>query len=163
MSTLKFNRWQSTDGVTRNAVLQVVSKTVSSSFSTTSQTFVDVTDMFLAITPTSATSKIMVHMCPFVSNSRTGSTTLSAFRLLRDTTPIYNPYGVSGSNFYGFGSIVGSNSSSLNSYGTFVLSFLDSPSSSVQITYKLQTACYLSLTNTNVSGDSTITLMEIAQ
>lgn len=163
MSTLKFNKWQSIDGITRNAVLQVVTKTVSTTFSTSSQSFVDVTDMFLAITPTSATSKILVHMCPFITNTRTGTQTLSALRLLRDSTPIYNPYGTSGSNFFGFGSIVSSNSTSLNNYGTFVLTFLDSPASSAEIIYKLQVANYLSSATTNILGDSTITLMEIAQ
>jgi hypothetical protein len=166
MSTLKFNKWQSIDGVTRNAVLQVVSTKVTTLFSTTSQTFVDATDMSLAITPTSSTSKILVGMHVFVSNSRTGSQTMSAFRLLRGETEIYKPYGISGSNFFSFGSITSSNTTSLNQYGVFVINFLDTPSSFSEITYKLQIANYLSSTTTSINsspGESTITLMEIAQ
>mgnify|MGYP003138180178 CR=1 FL=1 len=69
-------------------VLQVVSatKTDTSSFSsTTTNTFVDLADMTVTITPTSATSKILVMFT--VNITRTSSATQHV-RLMRDTTAI---------------------------------------------------------------------------
>ena len=69
-------------------VLQVVSttKTDTSSFSSTSvNTFVDLADMTVTITPTSATSKILVMFT--VNITRTSSATQHV-RLMRDTTAI---------------------------------------------------------------------------
>ena len=91
MSTLKFNRWQSVDGITRNAVLQFVAKEVTTITSQTTAAWTTATDMDISITPTSATSKIYVM---YNVGFRIGSSTTSviiAIRLLRDSSVIYAP------------------------------------------------------------------------
>lgn len=170
---MKFNKWQSVDGVTRNAVLQVVTKEVTTTTSTTSETFVDATDMFLAITPTSATSKIFCFFNIAVASSRASSVAYTALRLLRDSTVVFSPYTTNATGSYSVGA------SATGSTSVFVplitpLIFLDSPNTVSEITYKLQVACYenlntgTSIINQTASGStntigSTITLMEIAQ
>jgi len=168
MSTLKFNKWQSIDGVTRNAVLQVVSKEVTTQTSTTSTSFVDATDMFLAITPTSATSKILVMFNVKNYGVRASSAHLWALQILRDSTIVYYP----GTN-NGNGNLDAAYSfSGVTNIGyisrTDLLSFVDSPSTTNEITYKLQFCNYVSTNSSTVSINqstrtSTITLMEIAQ
>jgi len=167
MSTLKFNKWQSVDGVTRNAVLQVVSKEVTTNFTSTSVTFVDATDMFLAITPTSSTSKIMVmfYTCAYVSRTSTGN--YMAFQILRDSTVVFRPGWNNGTGNLVFGFNAGA-ATSMNIRDIVPLCFLDSPSTTNEIVYKLQTSIYVnsnsgSMEINNGGSKSTITLMEIAQ
>lgn len=171
MSIAKFNKWQSVDGVTRNAVLQVVSKVAATSYAHADQTFGDITDMFLAITPTSATSKIHISMSPNIIVSRTGNTSLVALRLLRDSTVIYTPHSQNATGYFGAGILAGTNTTGLNLYGPHIVEYVDSPATTSEITYKLQVANYLSSTTTTVnfqaSGypgcQASIVLMEIAQ
>jgi hypothetical protein len=168
MSTLKFNKWQSIDGVTRNAVLQVVSSEVTTEFTSTSTTFVDATDMNLAITPTSATSKILVMFNPNINVTRsTSSSNYIDFKILRDSTEVFRPGTNNGTGnlLYGLGA-GGATSATLS--GIIPLSFLDSPSTTNEITYKMQTCVYVNSSGGSLivnSGDkiSTIILMEIAQ
>jgi hypothetical protein len=167
MSTLKFNKWQSIDGVTRNAVLQVVSKEVTGEVSTPSTSFVDATDMFLAITPTSATSKILISISAASSLSRSSASGYMAHRILRNSTEIFNPSGSSAGAFYSTG-WAGGGLTTVNLYTLVPIVFLDAPATIEEITYKLQF-----LINQNTSSgvayinrggmSSTITLMEIAQ
>ncbi len=168
MSTLKFNRWQSIDGVTRNAVLQVVSKDVTTETTSTSASFADATDMFLAITPTSSTSKILVMFNVKNTGTRVSSAHLWAFQILRDSTTVYFPGINNGTGNLDVGySFTGVTNISYVSQ-TDLLSFIDSPSTTNEITYKLQFCNYVSTSTPSVivnqSGKmSTITLMEIAQ
>jgi len=176
MSIAKFNKWQSVDGVTRNAVLQVVSKVASTAQTTSSTSFIDLTDMSLAITPTSATSKILVmgilHGIAQDDPNAATVLTLAAYRLLRDSNEIFSPYGTSTGN-YSFGNYITNQNTAvvMNSYHMFPITYLDSPSTTSEITYKFQ-GCVFDSSNTlyfnpagSVSGNfaSTITLMEIAQ
>lgn len=176
MSTLKFNKWQNIDGVTRNSVLQVVSKAASTAQTTSSTSFIDLTDMFLAITPTSATSKILVmgtiHGLVQDDPDAASILALAAYRLLRDSDEIYSPYATSTGN-YSFGNYLTNQNTAviMNSYQMFPITYLDSPSTTSEITYKFQ-GCVFDSNNTlyfnaggSVSGNfkSTITLMEIAQ
>lgn len=91
MSTLKFNRWQSTDGVTRNSVLQVVAKhnygLANTASFTTSATYSDMLNMTATITPTSATSKILVTSVG--SGLMIGTDTNSRFRLLANGVQVW--------------------------------------------------------------------------
>lgn len=172
MSTLKFNKWQSIDGVTRNAVLQVVSKEVTTQTLTTSTSFVDATDVFLAITPTSATSKILVTFNVPMFPYRSNTASLAAARLLRGTDVVFNPSltNNTGNYFFGIG-ITGSTTTNIRGYQTF--QFLDNPATTNEITYKMQVCAYVSTNGGTVvinetgssSGNaiSVITLMEIAQ
>lgn len=168
MSTMKFNKWQSVDGVTRNAVLQVVSKNVTTETTSTSASFVDATDMFLAITPTSATSKILVSFNVKVAGNRVSSAHFWALQILRDSTVAYAPFVNNGTGNIDTGlSLTGvTNVASLRL--TNQLSFLDSPATTNQITYKLQFCNYVSTSTPSTvinssNTTSTITLMEIAQ
>jgi hypothetical protein len=167
MSTLKFNKWQSIDGVTRNAVLQVVDKEVTTNFTSTSVTFVDATDMFLAITPTSSTSKIMVMFNTSALVSRTSTGNYMDFQILRDSTVVFRPGWNNGTGNLSFGINAGA-ATSMNIRGIVPLCFLDSPSTTNEIVYKLQTSIYVnsnsgSMEINNGGSKSTITLMEIAQ
>jgi hypothetical protein len=171
MSTLKFNRWQSIDGVTRNAVLQVVSAEISTSFTTTSETFVDVTDMSLAITPTSSTSKVLVSFTPHVNFQRSSTAQYFAHQILRDSTVIFAPWVNNGTGNFATGfSAIGA--TIVAQRGFIPIQFLDSPATTNEIVYKLQIALYendnsgtMTINETSTSGlqKSVITLMEIAQ
>jgi hypothetical protein len=144
-------------------VIQVVSTLKNDTFSTTSTSFVDITGFSLSITPTSASSKILILVSAWLgvaSSSRTG------VRLMRDSTAIGvgtgGTYNVSGYNA-DWASGAGDN------LGCTSVSFLDSPATTSAITYKVQqftttgTAYFNRRGNdtTFVTG-STITALEIA-
>jgi len=137
------------------SVLQVVSTTKSDVFSTTSGTYVDVTGLSASITPSSSSSKILVitNLSYSANNGRDAN-----FQTLRGSTVI--PTGVTGSVLNG-----------VYSYSMFSVaqSYLDSPATTSATTYKIQV--YVSAEtiyvnrralDTSFTGQSTITLMEIA-
>jgi hypothetical protein len=143
------------------SVLQVVSFTKTDSFSTASTSFVEVTGFSATITPTSATSKILILV---VSNQSTVSSSgLTTYNLIRDSTNICQP--ATSTTFTG---------SMVNYVGIadnvvpFSISFLDSPATTSATTYKMQVKSNTNTVyiNRRVTADvaitSTITLMEIA-
>ena len=151
------------------AVLQVVQGTPKSdTFSTTSTSLVDITGLSATITPTSASSRILV----FVDLHIGYSVYAGIVHLLRGSTKIYAGDGGLTrcglySNVYG--------SSNGNTLIPVTAVCLDSPATTSATTYKLQTATYGAGTQyVNRTGDnindpnrdgltvSTITLMEIA-
>ena len=71
---------------------QVVTASTSTTTTTTSTSYVDVTGLSVSITPTSATSKILVLMnCVFESYSGSGGTSAGgAYQLVRGSTAISN-------------------------------------------------------------------------
>jgi hypothetical protein len=153
------------------SVLQVVQTVKTNTFSTASTSFVDVTGLSVSITPTSATSKILVLM-----DVKLGSdTNVSGYlKILRDSTSIY------------IGDADGScqratyaNSDDPSAQWPYqaVGNYLDSPATTSSITYKIQILSEpIENTGTvyiNRSGDSSttaaggrtassITVMEIA-
>jgi hypothetical protein len=153
------------------SVLQVVSTTKTDTFSSGSTSFVDVTGMSANITPASANNKILVSYNLNVSNPGAGYS--SSWKIVRNSTDI------------GIGDASGSKIRTTSqvwadTYG-FVIwhpnaSFLDSPSSTSQLTYKIQAMTHYGasfpffLNRGQAEGDSahygrtisTITLMEIA-
>jgi len=159
-------------------VLQVVQGTVGSTTSGVTalgtNAFAD-SGLQANITPSSASSKILVKYEIFLGNSATNYQTKT--RIVRDSTPV------------GLGTQEGTRgvaSATVNTYvatyGTYHMvqqgiSFLDEPATTSQITYKIQVAAYNSVTwylnraqNFQDGGAggydaiplSTITLMEIA-
>jgi hypothetical protein len=150
-------------------ILQVVTTTVTGiTTSTTSTSFVDLTGMTVDITPSVATSKVLIMVC---CNTGGGDLYRNNIRLMRDSTPIF------------IGDQMGSNQArstwytpmrdhqtTYNASGTF----LDSPSTTSATTYKLQWAgetgatMYLNRPN-NAGSDifkygtscSSITVMEV--
>jgi hypothetical protein len=138
-------------------VLQVVQGTTTTETILTSSTFTD-TNLTATITPTSATSKILVLVNQAGCGKETGNTYL-LLRLLRNSTVI--------SNFERFGG--GNSSSSPNGIGSCSVCFLDSPSTTSAVTYKTQLASAFNISlvfvqgrTSGVSSESSITLMEIA-
>jgi len=141
------------------SVLQVVTAATTTALSSTSTTYAD-TNLTANITPSSTSSKIYITVNQNVAlvddnDDRVGG----ALRLLRDSTVIYGgdqAYEIFLENNSGGGT---------QNFLYFNRNFLDSPSSSSQLTYKTQGRIFESgdtvQFNSN-SIESTITLMEIA-
>jgi hypothetical protein len=148
-------------------VLQVVSTTKTDTFSMSSTTFGDVTGLSVSITPTSATSKILV-----ISNLNWGSSgnDINSARLLRDSTVI--SAGAAASNRSP--SFAGMRTASADNIETVSVTFLDSPATTSATTYKVQVrvgsadTVYVNRTSTDTDVSafprtvSSITVMEIA-
>jgi hypothetical protein len=79
--------WVAAGGGGGGGVLQVVSTTKTDTFTTSSTTFTDITGLSVTITPTSATSKIMV-LVSLQASGQNGSNSSSS-RLMRGATAIF--------------------------------------------------------------------------
>ena len=115
-----------------SAVVQVKSTTKTDAFTTTSTTFVDVTGVSQAITPTSASNLVLV-----IVSGMTGLSTGDGWRinLVRGSTAIGQSTGSGSLN-----QTISPNISA-NSIGQpFTISFLDSPATTSATTYKIQLA-----------------------
>jgi hypothetical protein len=143
------------------SVLQVVQSIANTQQATTSQTYVDVTGLTATITPTSASSKILVFVTPNFYVSTDGNGYPQYFlQLLRTSTAIFTKrnylYADRAANSY------------FELAGDGNMAYLDSPNTTSATTYKVQTkVTYGSGTVTIVyqmisDCSSTITLMEIA-
>ena len=150
-------------------VLQVVSTTKDDTFTSSSAGFVDITGLSVAITPSSATSKILVLFQ--VNGSQDVGANRAALKLLRDSTTI------------NAGNAVGSRSLGLSNFNAYddnfvnciAGSFYDEPATTSSITYKIQLGnigggggtifINRSTNDTNNDGSlrtaSTITVLEI--
>ena len=119
-------------------VLQVVSTSTITNTTIASTTYTDVTNMTLNITPTSATSKVLVLVtlpsAALVSTA--GDTTGNSMKILRGATTIANYYNSGfgdGGAFYVYAGGPGANIG-----GVYGVSFLDSPATTSATTYKIQ-------------------------
>jgi hypothetical protein len=148
-------------------IKQVLSTTKTDTFTTTSTSFVDITGLSQSITPSSATSTILVFYS--VSGINTAGTNRSAIRMMRNSTAI------------AVGAASGSRTQSTFQWdlqaGSNILSYagsyLDSPATTSATTYKAQaisldpgtTYVNRSVSDTDSSAfsrlTSTITVMEI--
>lgn len=143
-------------------VLQVVSATATAHFSTTSTSYVDWTGMSVSITPSSATSKILV-----IANFYGGmnaSLSVGRLKLVRDSTDLGIGTGGSSANMNHL--FTSSSDDRITNPGA--VTYLDSPSSTSALTYKLQVSVsgntlYLNRWGLNADQgcSSTITVMEI--
>ena len=140
-------------------VLQVIQGTTTTALSSTSTSYAD-TNLTANITPSASSSKILIHVEQNLnltndSDDRVGG----ALRLLRDSTVVYGgdqPYEVFFENNSG---------SAIQNILPINRLFLDSPSSTSQLTYKTQGRVYQSGNAVTFNGSSIegiITLMEIA-
>jgi len=138
-------------------VLQVVSATYGTATTITSTTFTD-TGLTATITPTSATSKILVLIMQPMSASRNGTRVYANTTLLRGGTTLL---GTSGNATLGI--YVGGSEAAI--FGQFNTSYLDSPATTSATTYKTQGQVYEATSSANViyqaQMTATITLMEI--
>ena len=130
-SSLDYKVAQLEAGATGGKILQVVSTTKNDTFSTTSTSYTDITGLSVSITPTSATSKILVL---FSVNTGASAANTNTFVLVRDSTEI------------SIGAAAGSREQAtvVNTVtaADFRMSasaaFLDSPATTSTTTYKLQ-------------------------
>lgn len=111
-------------------VLQVVQSVKTDVFSTTSTSFVDVTGWTASITPTSTTSKIFVQ---FGTSTSASGDLYTGFQLLRGSTAIGNA-SASGSRT----GCIGAQRNTQNDSQQFYGAYLDSPSTTLLTTYKVQ-------------------------
>ena len=152
------------------AVLQVVSTTKTDTFTTSSNSFVDITGMSVSITPSSTSSKIYVTANANVGND--AGTYGSFVRLVRDSTAI--AVGDSSGSRTVCSTYMSYDGNQYRISGAASILYLDSPNTTSAVTYKLQMFSEsASVTTFNRSGGdndssdrgrmaSTITVMEIA-
>tara|TARA_B100000242_G_scaffold281933_1_gene242739 strand:+ start:7939 stop:8574 length:636 start_codon:yes stop_codon:yes gene_type:complete len=152
-------------------ILQVVSTTKTDTFTTTSSSFVDITGMSRAITPSAANSKIIILITLHVGANDSG---YPAFALLRGSTIVADgDYGTGSRTACTFGHYLPSQTTT----NMVAHHFLDSPSYSLgdTLTYKIQVlSAYQSkqvtinrIDNTadasySLAGTSNLTVMEVA-
>jgi hypothetical protein len=146
---------------------QVVSTTKTDSFTTTSTSFVDVTDLSVSITPTATTSKVLV-IVNMVGSASPGVVAMFGV-LVRDSTQIaLGDAASSRTRTTGF-----LQSANADSVSMMSINFLDSPATVSALTYKMQIAANAastvavnrSVTDANSAAygrtSSTITVLEI--
>ena len=128
---------------TTGSILQVVSAARTSDFTTSSTSFVDMTDVTLSITPSSTSSKIMLFgLIPAVTTVVSAETYV---QIVRDSTALFVP-AIHGDSVTGY-------------FGSQVVTFLDSPSTVSATTYKIQVR---TTTSTISFKGGSITAMEVA-
>ena len=148
-------------------VLQVVSTTLTTAFSTTSSSMVDVTGLSTSITPSSSSSKILITVNLSMTQGTGG--VVIFYQMVRNSTAI----GIGttgGANFNVTGAMYSGDATLNNNFIYPSSQFLDSPATTSATTYKVQicnnssgTAVYINKRSDNyVSAISTITVMEIA-
>ena len=120
-------------------ILQITQGTQSTQMSTTSQTYQD-TNLSASITPSANDSKILVLISAPTAVSRSTNAAQFSVRLVRDSTPIWQPTQTSTFGVYAQGATV----TALR--WVFSLMHLDSPGTTSSTTYKTQLVTYNSST-----------------
>ena len=158
MSQLKVNSIIPVAGVPTGGgggIVQIKSVTKTGNFSSSSTSFTDITDCTVNITPTSSTSKIYVTLLGGQWGMYSGGSYYSEGNIVRGSTQLV--YGIVS---YRDGSGHG------NDGGTCALSFLDSPNTTSQVTYKAQVRSSVSGRSVYPTGSNgeglTITVMEVS-
>jgi hypothetical protein len=157
--------WSSSALPSSSKILQVVQSNVSATFSTSSTSMTDITNMAVTITPKFSTSTIMV-----VATVLYGGQNYNYFcNLLRGASAISQGSGSSGTNCT---SVLGGITNTTYQMLENTISFLDSPATTSATTYKLQVSCqsggtfYLNRSARDGSSDgrgtSSITVYEVA-
>ena len=172
-SQLRVDKILPVDGAPTNGgggIIQVVSTTKTDTFASTStDDFIDITGMSVTITPKFSSSKILILAS---INLAAESSHNYGFRFMRDSTAIaIGDTSSSNQRVTAFSVAQGATANSQH----FSPTFLDSPSTTSAVTYKLQcigqggsTGIYLNRPETTNSGPdfmrgvSTITLMEVS-
>lgn len=151
------------------SVVQVVQTVKRDTYGDSTGSWVDITGMTASITPTSASNKVLVLIS--LKGGGDASPSYNTFRLVRGGSVIADA-DAAGSRSCGFG---GFNPRDGNDKYTTTAEFLDSPSSTSSVTYKIQVTTAVSgrafyLNRSAGDGDgstssrmiSSITLLEIA-
>ena len=149
-------------GFTSGKILQVIQTVKTDFFTSTSNSYVDVTGVSVSITPSSATSKVLVTVA---GNTKISSATDNTYmNLVRDSTNIGQSTAGTLKNQTQF-----NHSNSTAACTPFIISFLDSPATTSATTYKLQIATSGASITSTIGGSSpyygaitTITVMEVS-
>ena len=160
-SKLRVNQIEPVNGIPTGGgggIIQVkMTQTINSGsqYSTGSGTYVDVTGYNCSITPTSTTSKILVTLNPiFLLNNGSGTSQKVALKLLRDSTSLLDQ------NDFCTHQVGNAEADYLGVAGYF--QYLDSPSSTSALTYKVQIKQHAGGGTTYVQASSSIMLQEVA-
>ena len=130
--------WASAGGGKLLAYMPTTSAvTLATQASTTSTTYADVSGASVAITPSATSSKILVIANAAINNATGGYSTY--VQLVRGSTPIGNGTAV-GTAYACFGFFEGSAGSSGSWASNCSIAYIDSPSSTSAVTYKIQMA-----------------------
>ena len=136
MSELRTNRIVPRDGLpagSAGGIIQCVQTVKTDTFTTTSQSFTDITGLSATITPTRADNKILISYTLAVSGNG-----YPMFKLLRGSTDIFVGDAASNRVRCLFGGYIGA-----SQIGSMTIpvsgNFLDSPSTTSATTYKFQT------------------------
>ena len=160
-SKLRVNQIEPVNGIPTGGgggIIQVkMTQTINSGsqYSTGSGTYVDVTGYNCSITPTSTTSKILVTLNPiFLLNNGSGTSQKVALKLLRDSTSLLDQ------NDFCTHQVGNAEADYLGVAGYF--QYLDSPSTTSSITYKVQIKQHAGGGTTYVQASSSIMLQEVS-
>jgi hypothetical protein len=144
-------------------VLQVVSATYSTETTTASTTYAD-TGLTASITPSSATSKVMILVSQSlaIETSSAAGDVGGAIRLMRDSTGIFNNAAEYQTAYFTSATFTGT----YFIVGYTNIMYLDSPATTSALTYKTQGRSYDTANGEKIktqvsSATSTITLLEI--
>ena len=159
MSTLEVKAIQAPSGyklaMPTGHILQTIQTNNTTAINSTSTSYAD-TGLTVNITPTSTSNKILVLVNGACQTYDNGVDARGWGQIVRDSTALqairYGAY------------VGGSGNTDTNWYGTLAMSCLDSPSSTSQLTYKVQFRLESGGTSTMWQPDSmpsTITVMEV--
>jgi hypothetical protein len=119
-------------------ILQVVQAVKTDTASTTSATFADISGLSVSITPASTSNKILVTCNVYAGGD---DNTFTGFKVFRDSTAIgLGTAGTGNQSNVSFSSFSTNTSSSAFGLRNASFEFLDSPSSTSSLTYKIQFA-----------------------
>jgi len=140
------------EAISHGKILQVVSTTSQTHFSTTSGAFTTVTGLAVTITPTSATSKVLVLLTAGIYTSTNNQAYVTIYRGATNL----------GNGIEGFGAMRDASATSHN-MGFAAASFLDSPATTSATTYQVYTATNTGQVIFMHNGKAcTITAIEVA-
>ena len=114
-------------------VLQVVMGTTSTATTVTSTTMTD-SGLSVSITPSSATSKVLILVSQQLQVYRVAANNSAGWRLVRGSTEIFDGNGTNSRAFQ-----VANVASEANKAGYYAMNYLDSPATTSSTTYKTQT------------------------
>ena len=147
----KMTKANFTAGVGGGKIGQVVSATSNSSLVSTANSFVDLTGVTVSITPSSTSSKVLIiTSLPLFTNS--GVDIYAT--ILRDSTNL-------GNATTGFGRAGKGDSANYEMHSLSAINYLDSPSTTSSITYKVQIKTSNGGTHATNTPTSVITAMEV--
>jgi hypothetical protein len=173
-STMRFDKWENSLGQPYGTVLQVRSTTKTDTFVTASTSYTPITGFTASITPSSATSKVLVIVqLAFGVGGGGGGINYGTFRLYGGNASSYTGAAASARRSGVWGGT--SNVDNQNVMYSNSIVYLDNPATTSPVTYGVEVITrasgavainrsFLDSDNDYLSrGASSITLMEIAQ